>query len=190
MCNYPGIKYWNQCFGHHNYAHMVHRTAKQVISRSRKNQNIFKMYKNEKCMCKAYKNTVFCFQICKCVGFLLLSLSWLLKHPIHKTHLHHRKKLAMHGPMKKWFVSPNYWPWSRPCWFSVSTVAWFSQCIILSFARTPRACFSKVPKLFGCQKSLYIFNKNMFQALKLGSYFAFPCIWNILKEQLFMTSGS
>ena len=30
----------------------------------------------------------------------------------------------------------------------------------------------------------------MFQALKLGSYFAFPCIWNILKEQLFTASGS
>ena len=50
--------------------------------------------------------------------------------------------------------------------------------------------FSNVPKLFGWHKSLYIFNKNMFQALKLGSYFAFPCIWNILKEQLFTASGT
>ena len=30
----------------------------------------------------------------------------------------------------------------------------------------------------------------MFQALKLGSYFAFPCIRNIVKEQLFTASGS
>ena len=65
---------------------MVHRTAKQVISRSRKNQNIFKMYKDEKCMCKAYKNTVFCCQICKCVGFLLLS--WLLISTLFIKHIY------------------------------------------------------------------------------------------------------
>ena len=56
--------------------------------------------------------------------------------------------------------------------------------------RVSGARFSNVPKLFGWHKSLYIFNKNMFQALKLGSYFAFPWIWNILKEQHFTASGS
>jgi len=52
------------------------------------------------------------------------------------------------------------------------------------------ARFSIVPKLFGWQKSLCIFNKCMFQALKVGSYFAFPYNWNILKEQLFTSSWS
>ena len=64
------------------YAHVVHTTAKQVISRRRKNENVFKMSKDEICMRKACKNTVFHRQICKFVGFLLLSLSWLLKLPI------------------------------------------------------------------------------------------------------------
>ena len=39
------------------------------------------MSKDEKCTCKACKNTVFYCQICKFVGFLLLSSSWLLKLP-------------------------------------------------------------------------------------------------------------
>ena len=37
---------------------------------------------------------------------------------------------------------------------------------------------------FSGDKSLCIFNRNTFQALKLGSYFAFPYICNMLKEQL------
>ena len=52
------------------------------------------------------------------------------------------------------------------------------------------ARFSNVPKLFGSYKSLYTFNKSIFQVLKLGSYFAFPHIGNILKEQLFTANGS
>ena len=64
-----------------SYAHVVHTTAKQVISRRRKNENVFKMSKDEKCTCKACKNTVFHCQICKFVGFLLPSSSWLLKLP-------------------------------------------------------------------------------------------------------------
>ena len=39
------------------------------------------MSKIEKCTCKACKNTVFHCQICKFVGFLLPSSSWLLKLP-------------------------------------------------------------------------------------------------------------
>ena len=54
----------------------------------------------------------------------------------------------------------------------------------------PGARFSKVPKLFGCQKSLCIFNGNTFRALKLCSYFVFSFIWNILKERVFTASGS
>ena len=58
-----------------SYAHVVHATAKQVISRRRKNENVYKMSKNEKCTCK---NTICHCQICKFVGFLLPSSSWLL----------------------------------------------------------------------------------------------------------------
>ena len=62
-----------------SYAHVVHTTAKQVISCRRKNENVFKKSKNEKC--KACENTGFHYQICKFVGFLLPSSSWLLKLP-------------------------------------------------------------------------------------------------------------
>ena len=64
-----------------SYAHVVHTTAKQVISRRRKNENVFKMTKDEKCTCKACKNTFFHCQICKFVGFLLPSSLWSLKLP-------------------------------------------------------------------------------------------------------------
>ena len=89
MCsNYPGIKL-EPALGtkedkiEHlsSYAHVVHTPAKQVISRRRKNENVYKMSKNEICTCKACKNTVFHCQICKFVGFLLPSSSWLLKLP-------------------------------------------------------------------------------------------------------------
>ena len=64
--------------GYEINAHDVHTTAKQVISRRRKNENEYKMSKTENCTCKACKNTVFHCQICKFVGFLLPSSSWLL----------------------------------------------------------------------------------------------------------------
>ena len=54
------------------YAHVVHTTAKQVISRRRKNENVFKMSKNEKCKGKACKNAVFHCQICKSVGLFVV----------------------------------------------------------------------------------------------------------------------
>ena len=52
-----------------SYAHVVHTTAKQVISRRGKNENVCEMYKNEKCTCKACKTTVFSCQICEFVTF-------------------------------------------------------------------------------------------------------------------------
>ena len=86
--NYPELKLepalgtWEDKIEHLSwYAHVVHTTAKQVISRRRKNENVFKMSKDGKCTCKACKNTVFHCQICKFVGFLLSSSSWLLKLP-------------------------------------------------------------------------------------------------------------
>ena len=93
MCShYPGIKL-EPALGtledkiEHlsSYAHVVHTTAKQVISRRGKNENVYKMSKNEKCTCKACKNTVFYCQLCKFVRFLLPSSSWLLKLPIFFT---------------------------------------------------------------------------------------------------------
>ena len=42
-----------------SYAHIVHTTAKQVISSRRKNESVYKMSKNEKCTYKACKSTVF-----------------------------------------------------------------------------------------------------------------------------------
>ena len=90
MCsNYPGIKL-EPALGTQkdkieqlsSYVHVVYTTAKQVIPRRRKNENVFKMSKDEKCTCKACKNTVFHCQICKFVTFLLPSSSWLLKLPL------------------------------------------------------------------------------------------------------------
>ena len=95
MCsNCPGIKLeqalgvWEDKIEHlSSYADIVHTTAKQVISRRRKNENVFKdkMSKDEICMCKACKNTVCHCQVCKFMGFLLPSSSWLLKLPIAET---------------------------------------------------------------------------------------------------------
>ena len=42
-----------------NYPAMWHTTAKQVISRHGKNENVCEMSKNEKCTCKACKSNVF-----------------------------------------------------------------------------------------------------------------------------------
>ena len=97
MCsNYPGIKLepallrlQDNIEDVSSYALVVHTTAKQVISRCRKNENGFKMSKEEKCTCKACKNTVFHCQICKFVGFLLPSSSWLLKLPNNELALQH-----------------------------------------------------------------------------------------------------
>ena len=94
MCsNYPGIKLEpglgtkeDKVEHLSSYAHVVHTTAKQVISRHRKNENVFKMSKDENCTCKACKNPVFHSQICKFVGFLLPWSSWLLKLP-NNSHL-------------------------------------------------------------------------------------------------------
>ena len=95
--NYPGIKFepalgtYEDKIEHlSSYADVVHTTAKQVISRRRKNENVFKMLKDEKCTCKACKTIVFHCKKCKFVGFLLpSSSSWFLKLPYDR-----RKKLS------------------------------------------------------------------------------------------------
>ena len=54
-----------------SYAHVVHTTAKQVISRHGKNENVCEMSKNEKRSRKACETIAFYRQICKFVTFLL-----------------------------------------------------------------------------------------------------------------------
>ena len=54
------------------------------------------MSKDEICSCKACKNTVFHCQICKFVGFLLPSSSWLLKLPIIEIQRNRFPRLVTH----------------------------------------------------------------------------------------------
>ena len=81
---------WNQRLGqkktklnicHHMLTSSLQLQNTEVISRRRKNENVSKMSKDEKCSCKACKTTVFHCQICKFVGFLLPSSSWLFMLP-------------------------------------------------------------------------------------------------------------
>ena len=103
---------WNQRLGHKqtkdlsSYAHVVHTTAKQIISSRRKNENVFKMSKDEKCTCKACENTVFHCQICKFVGFSLPSSSWLLKLPNIPTHLGVRNLQITENLENNWAKRP------------------------------------------------------------------------------------
>ena len=91
---------WNQRLGHKKTKldtcqHMLTSSTRQqnmsfyVVERTR--INVFKMSKDEKCTCKACKNAVFHCQICKFVGFLLPSSSWLLKLPIIALCRHRRE---------------------------------------------------------------------------------------------------
>ena len=66
---------WNQRLGQDKIEHLSAQLQKKVISRHRKNENVFKMSKDEKRTGKACENTVFHCQICKFVGFLLPSSS-------------------------------------------------------------------------------------------------------------------
>ena len=87
MCsNFPGIKLEpalqkqaDKIKHLSSHAYVVHTTAKPVFSRRRKNENVCKMSKNEKCTCKACKTIVFHCQICKFVTLLLQSSLWLLR---------------------------------------------------------------------------------------------------------------
>ena len=95
MCsNYPGIKL-EPALGtkkdkiEHlsSYAQVVHTTTKHVISRRRKNENVYKMSKNEKCTCEACKNIVFHCQIWKSVGFFVYN-KYRLLHVMSTTYFH------------------------------------------------------------------------------------------------------
>ena len=79
----------NQRLGHKktklNSCHHMLALSTQLQNRSfdvvERTRTSPKCQKNEKCTCKACKNTVFLGQICKFVRFLLPSSSWLLKLP-------------------------------------------------------------------------------------------------------------
>ena len=123
MCsNYPGIKLepalgiLEDKFEHlSSYALVVHTTAKHAISRLRKNENVFKMSKDEKCTCKACKNTVFNCQICKFVGFLLLSSSWFLKLP--NVLLKHNFRRVCPEEPKRFSFNESFF---NTCWVAAS----------------------------------------------------------------------
>ena len=78
---------WNQRLGHRktklNICHHMLTSSTQLQNRSfhvvERTRMSTKCEKNEKCTCKACKNTVFHCQLCKFVGFLLPLSSWLLK---------------------------------------------------------------------------------------------------------------
>ena len=67
MCsNYPGIKlepalgtYVDKIKHLSSFANVVHTPEKHIISRRRKNNNVFKMSKDEKCTCKACENNIY-----------------------------------------------------------------------------------------------------------------------------------
>ena len=80
---------------HNIYAHVVHSTARQVISRRGKNENVGEMSKNENCTSKACKTVVFHCQICKFVTFLSQSSSWLRKLANEKYKLYRNKILSL-----------------------------------------------------------------------------------------------
>ena len=66
-----------------NICHHMRTSSTQLQNRSfhvvERTRTSTKCQKNEKCTCKACKNTVFHCQICKFVGSLLASSSWLLR---------------------------------------------------------------------------------------------------------------
>ena len=74
---------WNQRLGHKttklNICHHMLRSSTRLQNRSSHVVERTRMSKDEKCTCKACKNTVFHWEICKFVGFLLPLSSWLLK---------------------------------------------------------------------------------------------------------------
>ena len=73
------------------------RNCKTGHFTSWKNENVFKMSKDEKCTCKACKNTVFHCRICKFVEFLLPSSSWLLKAPSTRIRIFLNPQLFLSG---------------------------------------------------------------------------------------------
>ena len=84
MCpNYPGIEFSGTSasaiirqIGHlSSYAHVVRTTAKLVISRRGKKENVWEMFENEKCTGKACKTFVLHYNICKFEMFFLPSSS-------------------------------------------------------------------------------------------------------------------
>ena len=84
--NYPEIKSepalgtrQNWTFCHQMPRHVVHTAAKKVISRHWKNENVFKMSKDEKCTCKACKiffSSLSNMQICVVFVAVVVVIAW------------------------------------------------------------------------------------------------------------------
>ena len=64
----------------HKLSTQLQNNSFDIVERTRTSA---KMFKNEKCSCKACETIVFHCQICKFVTFSLPMSSWLLKLPIH-----------------------------------------------------------------------------------------------------------
>ena len=80
---------WNQRLGQKktklNICHHMLTSSTQLQNRSfhvAERTRTSSKCQDEKCTCKACKNAVYLCQICKFMGFLLPSSSWLLKLPI------------------------------------------------------------------------------------------------------------
>ena len=87
-----------------SYVHFVHTTAKQVISRLRKNENVFKMSKDEKCTCKKSN-----MQICGVFVAVVVVKAWLLKLRVRT---HWTDKICLARPkMSTKFVSAKVSIW-------------------------------------------------------------------------------
>ena len=78
------------------YAHVVHTTAKQVIWRRGKNENVCEMFMKEKCTCKACKSVVFHCQICKFCDILVAVVVVVAQGPAWQTRTHCCRHIVAH----------------------------------------------------------------------------------------------
>ena len=100
---------WNQRLGHKetklNICHHVLTSSTQLQNWSfhlvERTRTSTKCQKLKKCTCKACKNGVFHCQICKLVGFLLPSSSWLLKLPNNRVGKYKLKKHQFRNKTKE-----------------------------------------------------------------------------------------
>ena len=166
---------WKQRLGHKktklNICHHMLTSSTQLQKGSfhvcRKNENVFKMSKNEICSCKACKNTFFHCRICKFVGFLLPSSLWLLQVPFCVI-----QTVIPLQIMTEWLGS---WAWileipsfQFPLWSPAGFVSgspWFNCSVAL--VRSQLVCLLPVGILFQrFDATSFCFNRHAFRYLK------------------------
>ena len=76
-----------------SYAHVVHTTAKKVISRHRKNENVFKMSKDEKMHVQSVQKQFFLFKYANFWGFCWRRCRGCLSSLVKR---HAKKSLFLH----------------------------------------------------------------------------------------------